>query len=817
VRYSLLVGLLALSTTGFTQNGLVNSLPVSAYVIDLPAGTIAGQVKTTDNQPVPYVTVTIKENGQTTTTDEHGYFFLRNLKEGSYTLEVSMTGLKPQLKTVSLGKDQTVNVGITLSEDAKQLSEVVIIAGRRLNSKPAAIGKVDIHPMDLPQSLAIVGQGVIREQQAGRLGDVIKNVNGVYVTTTRGNVQESFGGRGYSFGSTNMFKNGARINSGSMPEMSSLERVEVLKGSSAILFGQVAPGGIINMVTKQPRFKAGGEVSMRIGSYDLYKPMIDFYGPLSSSIAYRVNGSYESAGSFRDNVGSERYYANPSLLFKLGEKTELVTEGDYLYHKFTPDFGIGSLGDTKIPDVPRSRFMGTDWQYSKTEQATATATVKHRFSDEWKLNTSFSYQQYKRDYFGVERIQAAANGDWTRPLGKILIDENYYTGQVNLIGNFGTGALDHTLLVGADADRTVTRNKDFSFPIVAGFPAGSYDKINILDPNKYVQRTDIPSATTVRERVAPMNRAGVYVQDLIKLSPKFNVLAGLRWSYLETVGIDSTNLVSGAKTKGKTKYDQAFSPRLGLVYKPTNTTSVFASYANSFNVNTGQDIEGNTLEPSIIDQYELGVKNEFFNGRLSANVTAYRILNNNLAQTAPFLLDGRPNNNTSIKMLTGQTTSDGVEIDLAGQPAKGLAITAGYSYNYMRYTKTDTTVGSFKTGERLVNNPAHTANGSIFYTLGEGRLKGLKAGVTVAYIGERIGGWNSDIVKVNGAAQYRNRALPVEGFTTIDLTAGYTYKQVSLLAKVSNLANTLNYYVHENYSINPLPPTQFVATVSYKL
>jgi len=308
----------------------------------------------------------------------------------------------------------------------------------------------------------------------------------------------------------------------------------------------------------------------------------------------------------------------------------------------------------------------------------------------------------------------------------------------------------------------------------------------------------------------------VYVQDLIKLSGKFNVLAGIRWSYVETKGIDSTALQSGAKTKGQTRYDAAFSPRLGLVYKPSTTTSFFLSYANSFVVNTGQDVEGKTLKPSLIDQYEAGVKNSFFNGRLSANFTVYRILNNNLAQTAPFLRDGTPNNSSGIKQLTGQTTSDGVEVDLATHPVKGLDILAGYSYNYMRYTKTDTTVGSYKTGERMVNNPAHTANSSVFYTVTSGLLKGVKAGVTVVYTGDRFAGWNTDVLSTS-PVKYRSRIFAVDGFTTIDLSAGYSGKKFSILGKVSNLTNTLNYYVHENYSINPIAPIQFLATLSYKL
>jgi iron complex outermembrane receptor protein len=802
--------------SGLAQTNLENAtIPIKGKR-EIPVGLISGTVLTTDGEPASYVLVALKETQSTTYTDEQGDFHFLNLAEGKYTLQISTTGLKPLQRIVQLQKNQTTSLRIVLDEDAKQLSEVVIRSGRPLNNKPVSIGKIALDPMDVPQSLTVVGQGLIREQQAQRLSDVIKNVNGVYVTSTRGSVQESFGARGYSFGSTNLFKNGARINAGAMPEMSSLEKVEVLKGSAAILYGQVAPGGIVNMVTKQPKFNEGGEVSMRVGSYDLYKPAVDFYGPLSSVIAYRINGTYESAGSFRDKVNSTRYYVNPSVLFKLNDRTEILAEGDYLYHRFTPDFGIGTINNTKIPDVPRNRFMGTGWQYNKTNQATATITLNHKFNAAWKLNSSLSYQRYKRDYYAVERVQASANGDWTRPLGKILTTEDYFTSQVNLIGKFATGSLEHNVLIGVDGDHDLVVNNDFSFPAVAGLPAGSYDKINILDPGKYVQRTDVPTATNTRERKALLNRFGTYAQDLVKLSSKVNLLAGLRWSYVETAGIDSTNRLTGAKTKGKSRYDAALSPRVGLVYKPFGTTSFFASYSASFNVNTGQDVQGKPLAPSLIDQYEAGVKNEFWNGRLSANVTAYRILNNNLAQTAPYLTDGTPNNNTNIKMLTGETASDGVEIDLAGQPVWGLQVTAGYSYNFTRYTKTDSTVGSFKTGEQLVGNPAHTANASAFYTFGGHRLKGLKAGFVVAYTGSRFSGWNTDVASTNPVT-YRNRIFSVDGFTTIDVSLGYALKKVSLLAKVSNVTNTLNYYVHENYSVNPIPPTQFVATVTYKL
>ena len=769
-------------------------------------GIIKGKVVTTDGNPGAYVNVVQKEINKTVVTDEAGLFALRNIKPGTYTLQVSHTGLQSQEKQVELAAGDTKEFNFTLRETSLQLEEVIVEGRKSLNTRPVTVGKVPIAPMDLPQSISVIGQGVIRDQQAQRLSDVIKNVNGVYVATTRGSTQESFSGRGYSFGSNNLFKNGSRVNSGAMPEMSSLERVEVLKGSAAILYGNVAPGGILNMVTKQPKFNFGGEVSMRTGSYDLYKPAVDVYGPISSKIAYRINGTYESAQSFRDVVSSKRYYVNPSLLFKLGKRTELVVQGDYLDHEFTPDFGIGSLDNTKIPDVARSAFFGTPWQYAKTKQSTASVSLKHQLNNAWQINALASYQNYNRDYYSTERIQAAANGDWTRPLNKTDQNEDYYIAQVDINGKFKTAGIEHTLLAGVDADRYFNTSYTFNNPT-------TYDKINILDPTKFTARTDIPPASKVTRVQTPTNRFGAYVQDLISITSQLKFLAGVRWSIQEARPAETKYLLKDSLAKGAAKTDKAFSPRFGLVYKPLETMAIFASYANSFSVNSGTDVFGNALQPSIIDQFEVGIKNDFLRGMLSLNVTAYRIINNNLAQTAQFAADGTtPNNNTALKELTGQTTSDGVEVDITAHPVKGLDIIAGYSYNYMRYTKTENKKGNYVEGERLVNNPAHTANASVFYTFGNSRIKGFKVGATAVYIGKRNAGWNNQIEQT----QNYSRLIPIDGFTTVDISAGYTWKNISLLAKVSNLGDAYNYYVHENYSVNPIAPRQFAATLSYK-
>jgi iron complex outermembrane receptor protein len=276
-------------------------------------------------------------------------------------------------------------------------------------------------------------------------------------------------------------------------------------------------------------------------------------------------------------------------------------------------------------------------------------------------------------------------------------------------------------------------------------------------------------------------------------------------------------LVKDSVGQGAKSNMNAFSPKLGLVYKPSKSTSVFASYSNSFAVNSGTDVYKNALPASLIDQYEIGVKNEMFNGKLSANLTLYRIVNNNLAQMAEFGANGTtPNTNTAIKEMVGQTTSDGLEVDMNSRPTAGLTILAGYSYNNMRYTKTKSGRGYYVEGERLVNTPAHTANTSLFYTLQKGALKGLRFGAGGFYVGERFGGWNNTQPKA-GEPPLKTRLIPVKGFTTVDLSAGYTFKKLSLIAKVSNLFNVYNYYVHENYSVNPIAPRQFISTVSVKL
>jgi iron complex outermembrane receptor protein len=801
------------------------------------AGKITGTVKTSDGKPVGYITVSLKNSGKTTHTDDKGNYTFKNVKPGSYTLRISGVGISAEERILSLSAGESANLDLSISENSAELNEVNISGYKTPNQKPVNLGKIAIAPKDLPQSVQIIGSQVIADQQANRLSDVLKNVNGVAYGENRGSVSgETFFARGYSLGANNVFKNGSRASSGGMPETSTLESVEVLKGSAALLYGGVTGGAVVNMVTKKPKFEYGGEVSMRAGSYGLIKPTVDLYGPLSQKVAMRVIGTYEDAYSYRDNVKTSRRYINPSLLYKISDKTDILLQGDYLKSDYTPDFGIGSV-DNKIIDIGRGTYLNTPWAYNKTNTVTSQLAVNHKFSDNWKLNVLANFQSYNRNYYSAERPFATAAGIAARNLTRAKTKEFTYNEQINLNGTFNTGSIKHTLLVGLDADQSRTTSNTFVYPTAAGnVTTYNYGNINLFDPSTFTARTDIPDVINTTRTFAPIYRMGAFVQDLIAVTDQFKVLAGIRYTSQRTPRTTVTDLATGNQTNpvtngiNSTKTESAFTPKLGLVYQPIKTTSFYLSYASNFISNSGTDIYLAPLDPSTVYQYEAGVKNDLIEGKLSANLTVYRIANNNFAQQALVNANGAPNGDTNLKEFNGKTRSDGVEIDLTGTIVKGLNFIAGYSYNFIRYTSTrdkttityaaptaanpnataTTTLGGVIEGQRLVGSTKNTANGTLFYTMQDGSLKGLKLGASAYYTGKRNGGYNDTKI------QTASRLIPLSAFTTIDISAGYNWNRLSLLAKLSNITNELNYFVHENYSVNPIPPRQVVATLSYK-
>lgn len=692
-----------------------------------------------------------------------------------------------------------------LPDTIKTLSPVEINPGTNINRSITNVSKINAIGREIPLSTAIVTSSTILEQQSLTLSEVLKNVTGVVTMAIRGGIQENIYARGYRLGSDNIYRNGFRVNSGILAEPSSLEKLEVLKGSAALMYGSVAPGGVINMVTKQPQFNKGGALSFRTGSFGLVQPSLDIYGPISKTVAYRVNGLYSRQDSYRDQVQQEKFYINPSFAFNLSKKTKMLLQSDFLHQDVTPDYGIGTIDGNQLSGLSRNVFLGTAWQYNKQDQATINLDFTHDFTTNIQLRFNNGFQYYKKDYYATERVAAKLNGDWARSLGKTLSEERYYASNISVAIKAQTGTIAHQITIGADADKYNTDNYTFTNPSI-------YDTINIFNPQKFAARNDIPVADYKTRATSPLLRTGVYIQDFASLGSKWKLLAGIRYNEVKTRAVETYHFINKNSASTKAAYSSAFSPRFGLVFLPTNKLSLFSSYSNSFNLNTGVDVSGNSLEPSIIDQYEVGAKTDFLNKKLSINLTGYYIKNNNLAQTAPFLQDGSTaNNNSNIKELTGATISKGIELDIEAMATKSIELRGGISYNDYRYRETKLANNNFIAGEKVVESPGLTANMSGWYNFKNGKLKNFRAGFLASYLGERKGGYNNR----TGQSQSYDRNIILDEFTTVDLSLGYSIKKISALVKIANVGNSLNYLVHDNYSVNPIAPRQVVATLRY--
>lgn len=707
------------------------------------------------------------------------------------------------------------------------------------NKATSMTTKSNLTIMETPQPVAIVTHEIIEQQQSRQLSDVLQNINGMYVTSSRGNSQDSFGGRGFILGNDNMFKNGSRINSGIFPEVSGLERVEVLKGANAMLYGNTAAGGVINMITKKPKFNFGGSIGLNAGSWNSYKPTVDIYGPLSKNIAFRVNGAYEYAESFRDFVQSEKYYFNPSFVFNLSPKSQLIVEADYLKNNFTPDFGIGAIENkdksySLNTGLGRNVFLGADWQYQDVEQVSTNATFNHQFNNNWSLNSTVSYQNYTKNYFSTERVQwgyATASPNklsWNRPLNRTYNEQNYTSAQVNLNGEFNTGSINHKVLIGTDADYGVsdsytyynpTNNKNYGTSYFYGTNGGS-DLLYLDNPSTWMGG-NMPESQRLEKTRVNTRRIGVYAQDFVSLTKEFKVIAGLRWSYIENMPTLNTKFKTNLKSEvnNSATSDQAISPKVGLVYNPNDNLSIFATYTNSFVANTGLDVSTlNSLKPSMVDQYEVGAKKNLWNNAVAVNLSLYQISYRDFYQAfidpATGIATTDPRN---LKEFVGKMRSRGVELDITGNPTTNLSIIGGISYNNSVYLDTPEKVG-YVENQRLVRTPATTANLSLFYTFTQG-FKGLKIGASAYYIGDRLAGWNDTKTGANSLAARNgvSRAFELKDYTTVSFSAGYEWKKFMIQAKVGNLFDVENYNVHENYSVNPITPRNYYFTLTYRL
>ena len=652
-------------------------------------------------------------------------------KADENSIRVTITGeIQTPSAEVVTGKDDLVLSITPESTTAEQEpdEEIEIIATGQAEDEDSYVvedattaTRTDTPIKDIPQSIQIVPQQVIEDQQAINLTEITRNVSGVFEGNTFGGSADTFIIRGFE---QNFFlRDGFRDENEQIRETANLERVEVLKGPASVLFGILEPGGVINLVTKKPLEDPFYSAKLTVGNLNTVEPSIDLGGPLNEdkTVLYRFNALYENREVFRDiEQNVERIFVSPSLTWKISDKTDITFNFEYIDDERPFDRGIPAIGD-EVVDIPFERFLGEQSDVAETESYSANYILEHRFSDNWKLRNSFRFNRAER-LFPNTRIDEVdeSTGDLSR---FFLLSENLqenYSLQTNIVGEFATGSLEHTLLFGVDLFRFT------ELPSPSSTDDGSAPSINIFDPElgqaPFPERDELPFVVNLNTR---NDNLGIYLQDQIAIGEQWNFLAGGRFDIANQQSTGTSNFFDPADTQQQT---EAFSPRLGVVYQPIELLSLYGSFSRSFTPNNALDEDGELIEPVRGTQFEAGIKGELFDGDLFATLAAFNINQTNIAIADPVL--------DNVSRAIGEQRSRGIELDVIGEILPGWNIITSYAYTDTEVTEDD---GSETEGNRFQGVPENAVSLWTTYEIQSGNLQGLGFGAGLFFVGEREG------------------------------------------------------------------------------
>ncbi|MEH2120862.1 TonB-dependent siderophore receptor [Nostoc sp.] len=582
--------------------------------------------------------------------------------------------------------------------------------------------RTDTPLRDIPQSIQVVPQQVIKDQGITRINEAVRNVSGTSFTTGYGNSENGVNIRGFNanslkdgFATTSIFTNATNI-----------EQVEVLKGPASVLYGQVEPGGVVNYVTKKPLSNPFYAATFTAGSYNYYNGAIDLSGPLTTDkkLLYRLNVSYEDSDSFRDLVFNKVFFISPAFTYKISDTTTLDFAYEYL--KFNSSFDRGFPNDLRSFSLPINLSLNDYNAAQDIESHQIDLTLNHQFNDHLRLRSRFE-AKFEHYYSAVVNEYAFAEDGQTVLRGFYGGDSNSTNLllQTDLIAKFKTGSIEHQLLAGLEWKP--------SFSSDPGFGADEgYPSIDIYNPT---YGFPFPAVIT-SDSNSRNDTVGIALQDQVTLLPNLKLLVGGRYDFIstDTESIADISIPSEPQKSGSDS--QAFSPRVGIVYQPIEPISLYASYSRSFTGNLGTlRADLTQIEPSRGTQYEVGVKAELFDGRLISSLAAYDIAKTNIPTTDP------DNNQYSIAL--GEVKSRGIEFDIAGEISPGWKVIASA---YLNDTYTSKDSNSAIIGGALPAIPSQGASLWTTYEIQKGSLKGLQFGGGIFYVGDRVNDYFDPII-----------------------------------------------------------------------
>ena len=547
--------------------------------------------------------------------------------------------------------------------------------------------KTETPLIDVPQTVTVLSREQLDDQGVESLNDALRYVPGVVLGQGEGH-RDQITLRGQST-TADFFLDGLRDDAQYYRPLYNTDRVEVLKGANALIFGRGGGGGVINRVSKAPEFNKGRtDFAGGVDSFGAWSLAADLDRPLGDALAVRLNATYEDFANHRDFYAGHFVGIAPTLGWKLGEATRLVLGYEYADDQRLTDRGVTSFAGTPLKGYDEVFFGSLAANHSEVQAHIARARLDHDFSDALTANLAAQYAHYDKYYGNVyPRAAATATTVEMEAYNSDTIRENWMV-QGNLVWKGVTGAIGHQLLLGFEASDQLTDAKRSE----GTFGTAATSRITV----SLAQRLTLPTVTfgaSSRSSLSKVRALSAYVQDQIGLGDLIKVVLGLRY---DDFRITSTNRVNNFRA---TRSDGKWSPRAGLIFKPQENISLYASYAKSFLPQSGDqftvlDATTATLAPEEFRNLEAGVKWDL-SERLAFTAALFQIDRSNTRANDPV---------TGVVVQTGKSRTKGFEAAMVGQLAKGLQVTLGYA---LQDGEIRSTTSAAPAGRTLAQVPRH--------------------------------------------------------------------------------------------------------------
>ncbi len=670
----------------------------------------------------------IKGTGKGTTTNRSGEFEFRKLKEGTYILQVSLTGYETIEQAVAVEGDKTSELVLQLKLSHKQLREFVVTTGANkfATKESEYVAKMSLENLENPQVYTVITSELMKEQMVVDYKTALRGASGTTTLAQAGNGRPYTFIRGFITG--NFIRNGVGAYQYSGVDPVNIDHIEVIKGPSGTLFGtgMVSYGGLVNRVTKKPMETFRGEITYNTGSYGLNRLSADINTPLTEDkrALLRVNAAFHGQGSFQDMGYEKNYIIAPSFKYKVNDRLTVLADAE-LYQRNTSSIVNYNIIDGSQLGIKDFSELKLDYKrsYSSNDVDTRLTNynvflqANYRISSSWTSQTLFTYNgvDAPEQYFMNPTIL-----DNTRMARSVaMLSDRYHTVQFqqNFNGDFHIGSMRNRLLIGFDA---IEYAQDPNYYI-----STPYDTIDYTQPGgTYISKGNLKNALDTLGMFPGDQKIynyGVYFNDVINLTDRLIVMLSVRLDAYNDKGY--RDLAAGVTYEGYKKMKA--SPKVGVVYQLVkDKLSLFGNYQNGFNYTGAKNEQGKVFKPEQAYQYEGGIKADIWENRVSASLSYYDILVNDKLRANP--------NNPTFQVQDATQSSKGVEAEITASPLSNLNLMLGYGYNESEYTKADKDLE----GKRPYSTPKHTFSSWLSYRIGQGAVKGFGIGAGANYVSE---------------------------------------------------------------------------------